>query len=45
MDEKYLQRKRNSPGVFVWASSGNSFSYSSPEGQIAGCWLIRKRWE
>ena len=37
IDEKWLQRNRDSPQVFVWAPSGNSFSSSAPEGQVAGC--------
>jgi hypothetical protein len=40
MDTKCVQRKRNSPGVFVWSPSG--FSYSTPKVKSLDCCLIEQ---
>ena len=41
-EEKWLQGNGNSLQVFAGAPSGNSFSYSTLEGQGVGCWLTEK---
>jgi hypothetical protein len=42
IEERCLQRIENSLQVFVWAPSGNSFSYFTPEGQGAG-WGVNQQ--